>query len=494
MARSSEARAAAAAILQRREVRRSFGLWCELVLAEQGLKPARHHRLLIDELQAVADGKVRRLMISLPPGSAKSTFASQLFPAWLLARGHFNVLAASHTSSLAERFSGRVQRLVKEHSALLGYGLLSEAKEAWTTDNECEYRSAGVGVGIAGYRADVGVIDDATRSRDDADSEIVQGRTWEWFGADFVSRLRPGGSIVVVGTRWSEGDLQGRLLNTQADKWRVVNIPALAEADDPLGREPGEPLWNDDGYGYGATLTDIREFYTRSGLTRDWNALYMGRPAPEEGSYFRREWLRPVAELPRRDGLRIYMGSDYAVSEGRGDWTVHVVVGMDPEGALWLLDVWRAQASSEAWVEAFCDLVVKWKPIGAAEETGQIRSGVGPFLDRRMRERGAFVHREAFPTRGDKSIRAQSIRGRMALQGLYLPAGALWRAELEAELMNFPAGKHDDHVDALGLVGQLLDRMVGGQHARPKLRVVDSWDRAFRRVGEADGVDGWRVA
>ena len=105
----------------------------------------------------------------------------------------------------------------------------------------------------------------------------------------------------------------------------------------------------------------------------------------------------------------------------------------------------------------------QWKPIGWAEEQGQIKAGVGPFLDRRQRERSAFVARRPFPTRGDKAVRAQSIRGRMALDGLHYLASAPWRAEFEAELMSFPAGKHDDQVDALGLVGQLLDIMVPGR-------------------------------
>ena len=129
---------------------------------------------------------------------------------------------------------------------------------------------------------------------------------------------------------------------------------------------------------------------------------------------------------------------------------------------MYLLDVWRAQSSSERWVESFCDLVLKWKPIGWAEEGGQIRSGVGPYLDRRQRERKAYCARETFPTRGDKAVRAQSIRGRMALEGLYVPEKASWWPQMRSELLSFPAGRHDDTIDALGLVGQLLDHMLVG--------------------------------
>jgi predicted phage terminase large subunit-like protein len=102
-------------------------------------------------------------------------------------------------------------------------------------------------------------------------------------------------------------------------------------------------------------------------------------------------------------------------------------------------------------------------PVGWAEEKGQISAGVGPALERRCRERQAYIYREQFPTRGDKAVRAQSIRGRMALEGLYVPVDAPWYAEFKSELLSFPAGKYDDQVDALGLIGQLLDQMVPGQ-------------------------------
>jgi predicted phage terminase large subunit-like protein len=148
---------------------------------------------------------------------------------------------------------------------------------------------------------------------------------------------------------------------------------------------------------------------------------------------------------------------------------------------MYLLDLWRKQSASNEWVEAFCDLVLNWKPIGWAEEPGQIRSGVGPFLDRRMRERRAFVAREQFAARGDKGVRAQSIRGRMAMDGLYVPAGAPWLADLRSELLTFPAGRHDDQVDALGLVGQLLDRMVPPAKPKPAGPPRDRWDRPDER-------------
>lgn len=217
-------------------------------------------------------------------------------------------------------------------------------------------------------------------------------------------------------------------------------------------------MWNDDAYGYGNQLLELRS----KTPARTWSALYQQRPAPEEGDYFKDDWLRPYEKPPILSTLKVYGASDYAVTADGGDFTVHVVVGIDPKWRIYLLDLWRNQTSSDQWIEAFCDLVKQWKPIGWAEEQGQIRAGVGPFLDRRMRERQTYVARAQFPTRGDKAVRAQSIRGRMALEGLYVPIKAPWYPAFRAELLSFPASKHDDQVDALGLIGQVLDRMTGG--------------------------------
>ncbi len=395
----------------------------------------------------------------MPPGSAKSTYGSKLFAAWFMANVSSNVLAASHTTELAEKWGRWVRNCINEHSLTLGISPSPDSQAAgrWSLTNGAEYYAAGVGTGIAGFRAKLGLIDDPIRSRQDADSELIRDRIWDWYINDFRTRLVPGAAQILIQTRWHEDDLAGRAL--QHSEWKVISLPAIAEDNDQLGREVGEPLWDDDAYGYGEQIQELR----RNTPARTWSALYQQRPAPEEGDYFKAEWLRPYEKAPPLDTLRVYGGSDYAVTADGGDFTVHAVVGIDPENRMYLLDLWRKQASSDVWVEAFCDLVRQWKPIGWAEEHGQIKSGVGPFLEKRQRERKAYVHREQFPTRGDKAVRAQSIRGRMALEGLYVPINADWHPELRSELLSFPAGKHDDQVDALGLVGQLLDKMLMGE-------------------------------
>ena len=455
-------------LLQRRAIRASLNDWCVHALAAQCLAPERHHRLLLSRLEAVERGEVRRLMVLMPPGSAKSTYASTLFPAWYMARNPSHaVIAASHTAELAERFGRRVRNTVADHSETLGVALSPDNQAAgrWETTQQGEYFAAGILGPITGRRADLVIVDDPVKSRVEADSETVSDRVWEWWKSDLSTRLKPGAKVVLIMTRWSENDLGGRLLDDMAtggDEWEVLRLPMEAEAHDPLGRAIGEPLWPE------WFTDDMRRTAKRD--SRTWSALYQQSPSPESGSYFLKDWLHPFTSTPPRDSLRIYGGSDYAVTSDGGDYTVHVVIGMDHDGNLWLLDLWRGQASSDVWVEAFCDLVRAWKPIGWAEEQGQIRAGVGPFLTRAMRERRAYVARHDFPTRGDKAVRAQSIRGRMAIDGLRIPAAAIWRTDLETELLSFPVGKHDDQVDALGLVGQLLDKMI--QPAGPEAPVV----------------------
>ncbi len=423
-------------------------------------RTAEHHRTIASQLERIERGEIDRLMLLVPPRHGKSELASKRFPAWYLGRqAHKQFLSVSATADLAADFGREVRNIIgsAEYRAAFDTALAedSQAKGKWHTSDGGVYYSLGIGGSVLGRGGDVILIDDPFGSMQDAQSELERKKVWDWYTGTAYNRLMPGGAIVVINHRMHEDDLCGRLLAQQAaggDKWEVVELPAL--------NGEGEALWP-EAYPV-KTLERIR----RNSQARYWSALYQQRPAPEEGDYFKAEWLRPVDKLPSRETLRIYGGSDYAVTSGGGDYTVHAVVGVDADDRMYLLDLWRRQEASDKWVDAFCQLVKTWKPIGWAEEQGQIRAGVGPFLDKRQRETKAFVFREQFPTRGDKSVRAQSIRGRMASSGLYVPEYAPWFPDLRSELLSFPAGKHDDQVDALGLVGQLLDKMLTGP--RPK--------------------------
>ena len=410
---------------------------------------AEHHKQICEKLEAVERGEIDRLMVFMPPRHGKSELASRRFPAWYLGRNpNKSIIAASYNSELAGDFGRTARNIVggQEFGRLFDTGLAqdSRAAERWNTEQGGAYVAAGVGTAITGRGANVLLIDDPLKERQEADSETTRNSVWNWYTSTAYTRLMPGGRIVVIQTRWHEDDLSGWLLSEhQHEGWEVLNLPAIDDA--------GVALWPEQ-YDIEA-LGKIQ----RAIGARDWSALYQQRPAPEEGDYFKSEWLKPYDKQPARDTLNIYGASDYAVTADGGDYTCHVVIGVDPENNIYLLDLWRKQAASDEWVEAFCELVKRWKPIGWAEETGQINAGVGPFLTRRQRETGAYVAREQFPTRGDKAVRAQSIRGRMALGGLYVPMQSPWFPALRSELLSFPAGRNDDQCVAEGTLVSMAD-------------------------------------
>jgi predicted phage terminase large subunit-like protein len=447
-------------------------------------RTAEHHRTIAGQLERVERGEIDRLMLLVPPRHGKSELASIRFPARYLGRQpHKQFLSVSATDALASDFGRAVRNTIAspEYRAIFDTTLAedSQAKGKWHTSAGGIYYALGIGGSVLGRGGDVLLIDDPFGSMQEAQSELERKNVWDWYTGTAYNRLMPGGAIVVINHRMHEDDLCGRLLAQQAaggDRWEVVNLPAI--------NEEGEALWPE------AYPIEALHRIRKNTQARDWSALYLQNPTPEDGDYFKAEWLRPYDKAPDRATLRIYGGSDYAVTADGGDYTVHVVVGLDPEGRMYLLDLWRKQAASDAWVEAFCDLVIEHKPIGWAEEQGQIKAGVGPYLDRRQRERKAYCSREAFPTRGDKAVRAQSIRGRMALEGLYVPINAPWYPALRSELLSFPAGKHDDQVDALGLVGQLLDNMQAGT----KPRVTEKPKRDRYDDEPKDDVENWKVA
>lgn len=450
-------------------------------------RTAAHHKQIAEQLERVERGEIDRLMLLVPPRHGKSELASIRWPAWFLGRQpHRQFLSVSATAELAADFGRAVRNVINspEYRAVFDTTLAedSQAKGKWHTKDGGVYYSLGVGGSVLGRGGDAILIDDPFGSMREARSELERKNVFDFYTGTLYNRLMPGGAIVVINHRMHEDDLCGMLLSQQAaggDTWEVVKLPAISES--------GEALWPER---YPVeTLERIR----KNTYPRDWAALYQQDPAPEEGDYFKAEWLKPVDKFPDRATMRVYGGSDYAVTADGGDYTVHVVVGIDPEGRMYLLDLWRKQASSAEWIESFCDLVLKWKPIGWAEEQGQIRAGVGPFLDKRARERRAYVVREQFPTRGDKAVRAQSIRGRMDMDGLFVDQRAPYYASLRSELLSFPAGKHDDQVDALGLVGQLLDKMISGRAARPDTKPKrDRWDRVFDKAFADEDSLNWK--
>lgn len=428
-------------------------------------------------------------MLLLPPRHGKSELASKRFPALALGwRPDLQFISASATSGLAEDFGRDVRNIIgsEDYKNLFPNTQLAEdsqAKGKWNTSAGGIYYAVGVGGAVIGRGADIFLIDDPYASMADAESETTRRNVLNWYTGTVYNRLQPGGAIVLINHRMHEDDLTGALLQQQAlggDKWDVVELPAI-DAD-------GHALWPD------AYPIEALENIKRNTFPRYWSALYQQQPAPEEGEYFKRDWFLWFEKAPQH--LRTYGASDYAVTAKGGDYTVHAVIGVDPDDNIYVLDMWRAQAESHIWVESFIDLVARHKPLNWAEEQGQIIKSLGPFIDKRMRERKVYCRREQMASVADKPTRCRAFQARAAMGKVYLPHGASWVPDLLAEMTSFPAGKHDDQVDALGLVGRLIDTMVGGRAPSRPEQEKSKWKLAFEKRHRAGLEQGksWKAA
>ncbi|MDH2239079.1 terminase family protein [Pigmentiphaga sp. GD03639] len=470
-------REAAAELLARRRAR--AGLLEFTQYTNPYYEAAPHHRLIAAALERVERGETDRLMICMPPRHGKSELASRRFPAWYLGRNpERQVIAASYNGDIASDFGRDVRNIVIEpaYGALFATRLSPDSRAAnrWHTSNGGMYVAAGVGTAITGRGAHLLLIDDPFKDRKEADSETARNDVWDWYTSTAYTRLMPGGAIVLINTRWHDDDLSGRLLAQQeagGDKWEVLSLPAIDQT--------GNALWPE--------RYDIDRLLQIKAVLpeRDWTALYQQQPAPDDGTYFQRDWFKFWERRPAH--LSVYGTSDYAVTDGGGDYTVHRIWGVDPAGDLYRLGGWRGQTASDAWIERQLDLVQQFKPLAWFGEAGVIQKAVEPMLRRRMIERNAYCRLEWLPSIVDKPTRARGFQARASMGRVWLEPGA----EI-AEFLRFPAGKNDDDVDCASLIGRALDEMHPAiVPVREQKKHVDRWDRAFNETDDDD--ESWKV-
>lgn len=453
---------------------------------------AAHHRLLLRELEIAATTRYGRLMVFMPPGSAKSTYASSVYPTRYLGEevGRRAILA-SYGDRLATKHSRRARQIVRtrRYRAIYGATLSAEqsASDEWALSNGSEYLACGIRAGVTGNRAGLLTIDDPVRGREAADSATIRDKTWDAYQDDLLTRLLPGGAVVIVQTRWHADDLAGRILPEDwagesgpimcrdGQVWRVLCLQAqCTRTDDPLRRQPGDMLW--------PQWFDARHWDQFRVNPRTWSALFQQVPAPEEGTYFQAEWLRSWADKPR--DLAVYATSDYAVTADGGDWTVLRIWGVDPQGCIYRLAGWRGQTAADAWIDQQCALIRQWRPFAWFGEAGVIQKAIEPMLVRRMRELDAHCRLEWLPSIHDKPTRARGFQARASMGMVRFEQGA----DL-SEFLQFPAGRHDDEVDAASLIGRALDEAHPAIAQRPK--VEKPIDR-YRERETADAA-GWRT-
>lgn len=284
---------------------------------------APHCDLIARELEAIEAGENDRLILELPPRHSKTELVSIRFPAWAMGRKPDRAfISASYSDKLATESGRRVRNIVDTQGVFPTVRLAadSKAKDLWHTSQGGQFLAVGIGSGVVGWGGDIICVDDPFKKREEAESEVMRDHVWNWYTSEILTRRHRDTAIVIVMHRWHEDDLVGRVLAEQRDRWRVVRLPALAEADDALGREPGEALWP---WRFDAQeLADIRLEVGE----RNWTSLYQQRPSPEEGAIFK--WFPRYREQPEFSA--IVVGLDTAYTGGPGaDFTAWTAWGFD---------------------------------------------------------------------------------------------------------------------------------------------------------------------
>ena len=465
-----------------------------------GYKAGWVHREICEKLeqflQDVIDEKSPRLMIQMPPRHGKSEIASKRFPAWVLGKHpELEIIQCSYASSLAEGFSMDVRDQLEdpEYRVIFPKAKVNPQKRnvtGWKTTKKGGFLPAGVGGPITGKGAHILIIDDPIKNAEEADSEVNREGNDKWYKTTAYTRLAPGGGVLVIQTRWHDDDLSGRLEKYaelgEGDEFEIIRYPAEATEDERF-RKKGQALhrerYNEE------SLAKIK----RAVGPRTWNALYQQTPTPDEGEYFQKNMFRfynPDDPGYPPEDLIYYTAWDLAIGQKeQNDYTVGITVGMDKEGDLWVVDMRRGRWDAHEIAAEICDNYEKWNPTIVGIEKGQISMAIGPYLEEMIDERrlnGLYVQ-ELPPGKRDKMVRARPIQGLMRRGRVWFPspAHAVWVNELQFEMLRFPFGTHDDIVDALAWIGQLITDFSGPREPRPpkKKSWRDKLDALARNSG-----------
>lgn len=483
-------------------------------------------RRLEQFMRDVESKKSPRLMLLVPPRHGKSELASIRFPAFVL--GHhpeWEVINCGYNLDLPMKFSRKVREIVRDpgYKPLFNESMLdpdSQSAEAWNTTAGGGFTAAGVGGGITGKGATVLIIDDPIKNQEEADSIIVRDGLWDWYWSTAYSRLSPGGGVLVIQTWWHDDDLAGRLQQKMiseedSDKFVIIKYPALAEKweyrnkqsdlierydvpldaahDDKLRQSRAigntNPIVLDDRYDLlrmpGEALHPER--YDERMMTsmranqppRIWSALYQQNPVPDEGVYFKQEYFKYEPVSPTAYQRNVFQAWDFAIGERQvNDYTVGVTLIQDETDALHLVEVIRFRGDSFTIVEEMLNAVDRWgseptAPLTLGVEDSQIWKAIKPLFEKRCSERKTYPPFEVLKPLTDKLARARSLQGRMQQGRVYFPKDAPWLNDVHTELLRFPAGAHDDIVDAMAWAVNLC---VGrSPRVMPKPKMPPSW-------------------
>jgi predicted phage terminase large subunit-like protein len=474
-----------------------------------------------------------RLMLLVPPRHGKSELGSIRWPGWCL--GHhpeWEFINCGYNLDLPMKFSRKVREMLRDPSFTAIFDGCeidreSQSAEAWNTTAGGGYTAAGVGGGITGKGAHILGIDDPIKNQQEADSIVTRDTLWDWYWSTAYSRLSPGGGVLLIQTCWSDDDLAGRLQQRMADaaqdpdeyedidQFQIIRYPAQAEKweyanqetdlidrfDAPLDeshtilrlpqrekgvsvpnkidekftllRMPGEALHPER-----FTEQMIRRLHANQ-PPRVWSALYQQNPVPDEGIYFREHYIKLEPTPPLHYGRKVFQAWDFAIGvKQQNDWTVGVTLIQDENDYLHCVEVIRIKEDSFTIVEEILDAAARWgseptAPLSIGFEDGQIWKSIKPLLEKRMGERKEYPPYSTLQPLTDKMARARPLQGRMQQGRVFFPAGAAWLPIVRKELLRFPAGAHDDIVDALAWATTLAVGSAPPKKAGPK--PIKSW-------------------
>jgi predicted phage terminase large subunit-like protein len=423
---------------------------------------AAHHLLQLRHLEAVAIGEIRRLMVFMPPGSAKSTYTSVVFPTWFMGRNPGSrIILASYASDIARKQGRRARQIVRSdlYRPIFDATISDDTSAAdnWALTNESEYMAGGILSGITGNRAHGIIADDLIAGREQADSETIRKKTREAYEDDLRTRLVPGGWEVLMQTRWHPKDLPGSYLPADwkgesgpircrdGNVWHVLCLPAEAERkDDPLGRQIGERLWPE--------WFTADHFATFKRQPRTWGALFQQRPTDPEGGYFRRDWFRHIIEpdrLPRLIGdVRAWdLAATTEDESDDPDYLAGVRMGKGIDGRYYLRHVHKARTTPrgvETTVRQFAHSDGRSTSIRIEQEGAASGKIVKDYYERMM---DGWDCRFTGIPRGSKFDRSKPFNAACERGDVVLVAGD-WIEDFIAQATAFPTGAHDDMVDA----------------------------------------------
>ena len=433
-----------------------------------------------------------RLMIFMPPRHGKSTLASQELPSWVLGKhSDWEIISASYAITLPVGFSRIIKDRIDslEYEAIFpGTRLRPDARgvEEWLTTRRGRYRAVGVGGGITGTGAEILIIDDPIKDYQEAQSEIIREAAYNWYTSTARTRLSPGGGVLIIQTRWHDGDLSGRLLSDRAmlleagvdsdeiDDWEVVSYPALAEYDEwmfpdstiHVGPDPQEippeakRLRTKEEALHPQRYSSLELRRMRNTMPSvQWNALYQQNPVPETGEYFTKDMFRQFNGLPgAEDEYAYFMAWDLAIGEkSSNDWTVGTVAAYHYSGNLYLMDMVRARMNVHAIIAAMIDMARKWPLMQVMGiEQGQIYKTMAPLVKEAMvREKVRFSLTEELKPVTDKLMRARPLQQKMQMGFIQFPSNQPWVSLVEREMLRFPNGTNDDIVDSLAWLARM---------------------------------------